>query len=341
MNSNYPQMTKAVRTGEIGVNMVAKIATDDFGWIFKRNPQEYDFGIDGQLEVVTDLGSVTGQIAAVQIKCGPSFFSEKNKWGFVYRGEKKHFNYLSAYPTIVLIVLCDPSTGECYWVKFDPESTVGTTKGWKITIPFENKLSESKGQILQLLPEMRDVLSEIEEYWKINELLVESSFNLFIFDRDEVEQYDSTRIRIFFDHLRSTKELAYSCMGTIEFSISGYDQDPRELFEIVEVVNFYKALNKVIPEILFFLRSKGKCYTLPVIAACVGNAVIQGKRATPGTQHKIVSETKPIAEYLHSLWPGMNEMTEWLGMSIDENKEMTCSVVRSAGLPVPADEDHA
>lgn len=337
MISNYPQMTKAARTGEIGVNMVAKIATDDFGWIFKRNPQEYDFGIDGQFEVVTNEGSVTGQIAAVQIKCGASFFSKKNKWGYVYRGENKHFNYLSAYPTVVLIVLCEPDSGECYWVVFDPTHTVGTSNGWKITVPFENKLNTSKIQILELLPEPCDVLSEIEEYWKINELLMESGFSLFIVDRVEVDQLDNTRIRSFFDRLRSTKELAYNCMGTIELSMSGYDDDPRELFEIKEVVEFYRQLNTAAPELLFFLRSKGKCYTLPVIAACVGNGVIEGERAVLGTQHKVVFETKPIADYLHSLWPGMNELTEWLGMSMEENKEMTYSAVRCMGLAVPPD----
>lgn len=334
-------MTKSARTGEIGVNMVARIASDDFGWIFKRNPQEYDFGIDGQLEVVTETGSVTGQIAAVQIKCGTSFFSEKNKWGYVYRGENKHFNYLSAYPAVVLIVLCEPNTGECYWVAFDPTHTVGTPNGWKITVPFENKLGTSKDKLLELLPEPRDVFSEIEEYWKINELLVESSYNLFIVDRYEVEQSDTTRIRAFFDHLRSTKELSYNCMGTIELSISGYDEDPRELFEINEVVKFYKKLNTAVPELLFFLRAKEKCHTLVAIAACIGNAVVEGKRAVPGAQHKLVFEAKPVVEYLRSLWPGMNELTEWLGMSMEENKEMTYSIIRCMGLQVPPDEDNA
>jgi hypothetical protein len=31
---------------------------------------------------------------ACQIKCGKSFFKESNRWGYVYRGETKHFNYL-------------------------------------------------------------------------------------------------------------------------------------------------------------------------------------------------------------------------------------------------------
>lgn len=54
-----------------------------------------------------------------------------------------------------------------------------------------------------------------------------------------------------------------------------------------------------------------------------------------------IFETKPIADYLHSLWPGMNELTEWLGMSMEENKEMTYSAVRCMGLEVPPDEDNA
>jgi hypothetical protein len=40
-------------------------------------------------------------------------------WGYVYRGETKHFNYLANYPLPVIIILCDPATKEAYWVRFD------------------------------------------------------------------------------------------------------------------------------------------------------------------------------------------------------------------------------
>ena len=78
MNDGYPSYTKSAQQGESGVNLIAQIVNDHFGWIFKRNHQEYDFGIDGQIEVITSTGAVTGQMVAVQIKYGTSFFKEKN-----------------------------------------------------------------------------------------------------------------------------------------------------------------------------------------------------------------------------------------------------------------------
>ena len=84
----FPQYTASAKQGDLGVSIVSRIVMENFGWLFKRNHQEHDFGIDGQIEVVTK-GSVTGQMLACQIKCGPSFFRDRNKWGYVYRGEGK------------------------------------------------------------------------------------------------------------------------------------------------------------------------------------------------------------------------------------------------------------
>lgn len=56
------------------------------------NHQKHDFGIDGQIELLTAEGAVTGQMLGVQIKCGKSFLTERNKWGLKYhptRGGRK------------------------------------------------------------------------------------------------------------------------------------------------------------------------------------------------------------------------------------------------------------
>ncbi len=113
MSSGFPQYMPAARKGDRGVRIVGRIVDEDLGWIFKRNHQEHDLGIDGQIEVVTD-GYATGQILAAQIKFGESFFKETNRWGYIYRGEKKHFNYLANYPVPVIIVICDPDTREAF-----------------------------------------------------------------------------------------------------------------------------------------------------------------------------------------------------------------------------------
>ncbi|WP_244576067.1 DUF4365 domain-containing protein, partial [Escherichia coli] len=108
MIDKFPKYQKEAQLGELGVNIVKSVINENFGWIFKRNHQEMDFGIDGFIEIVRDDGAVTGKMLAVQIKCGASFFSEENRWGYVYRGENKHFNYLSNCPIPVLVLLCKP-----------------------------------------------------------------------------------------------------------------------------------------------------------------------------------------------------------------------------------------
>ena len=140
----FPQYSNNAKLGDLGVGIISGIVSDSFGWLFKRNHQEHDFGIDGQIELVTEDGSVTGQMIAIQVKCGKSFFEESNKWGYIYRGERKHFNYLFNYPIPVIISICDPNSHECYWVQFRPEATELANSSWKITIPFENKLASAK-----------------------------------------------------------------------------------------------------------------------------------------------------------------------------------------------------
>ncbi|PZN69612.1 MAG: hypothetical protein DM484_29370 [Candidatus Methylumidiphilus alinenensis] len=136
MKQGYPTYSKAARTGNDGIDLVSRVVHEELGWLFKRNHQEHDFGIDAQVDLILDDGSVTGQIIAMQIKYGKSFFQEKNQWGYVYRGEQKHFNYLANYPTPVLIVICNPSSHVCYWVEFDPTETSRAGKNWNITIPY-------------------------------------------------------------------------------------------------------------------------------------------------------------------------------------------------------------
>lgn len=177
MSRNFPQLSQSAKTAEMGVSLVSRIVSDVFGWIFKRNHQEHDFGIDGQVELVTTDGAVTGQMFAVQIKCGKSYLSERNEWGFTYRGERKHLNHLANYPVPVILCLCDPESGDCYWVRFSLEETEGTEAGWTILVPTENLLSQSKPHIEALLWPVHEATSELEEYWKLNKILEGIRYN--------------------------------------------------------------------------------------------------------------------------------------------------------------------
>ena len=61
MKSGFPQFADSAKQGDLGISLVTRIVSDIFGWLFKKNHQEHDFGIDGQIEVVTNDGAITGQ----------------------------------------------------------------------------------------------------------------------------------------------------------------------------------------------------------------------------------------------------------------------------------------
>lgn len=327
--------------GELGVSIVSGVISDTFGWLFKRNHQEHDFGIDGQVELVTDAGTVTGQMLAIQIKCGKSFIAEKNKWGFIYRSETKHFNYLMNYPIPVIVCLCDPETSECFWVHFRPELTQATESGWKITVPFERKLGEDKDLLSALVNPVRDGIAELESYWKMNKMVAESSSVLYILDEQDVENQEVTTPRAFFDRMRSTKELAHECQGKVEIMFSGYDDDSRELFEIEEVRAYVAQLDRALPDLFFFVRTEQPTFTLMTFALCQTNVEwIQG-RSTKTVTKQVSFDTLPVAEFVERHCPALNELTEWLGMSIDEEKRLFFSVVKCLGLDPPSGEGGA
>ncbi len=328
----FPRYTKAAQQGERGVQVVSTIVFEKFGWIFKRNHQEYDFGIDGQIEVVTGEGNVTGQLIAVQVKCGGSFLKEKNNWGYIYRGEEKHFNYLANYPIPVIIILCDPDSKKCYWVKFRTEITRKSGSNWKLTVPFENDLDHSKKLLEELLPPLKNYQCALEEYWELNNLLVESPCIYLIIDKSDVKEMNIQRIRDFFDRLRVTKELALECHGKIAISFHGYDDDPRELFEIKEVRQYSKDLFNELPEFFFFIRTENPD-SLITFALCQTDVSWINGRSTPTITKKVECDTTKLIDFLMRGFAGLNDMTAWLSLSEEENTRISKAVTRCLGFP--------
>lgn len=111
---NYPNITSENLQERAGVYRVAQLLSLK-GIIF-RETSNTDVGIDGQIEWLSKSGQATGQILAVQIKSGISFFRNKEKedyWKFY--PNKKHLKYWEAFPIPVVILLHHPETDNVYY----------------------------------------------------------------------------------------------------------------------------------------------------------------------------------------------------------------------------------
>jgi hypothetical protein len=314
----FPQHTRSAKQGNAGVGIVSRIVEDEFGWLFRQNHQERDFGIDGQIDVVTESGPVTGQMLGCQIKCGSSFFRETDRWGFVYRGEIKHFNFLANYPLPVIVIICDPDSGEGYWARFGPTEAQIMEAGWKLTIPHENKLSSSKAALEGFLPPVADHLTRLREYWRINNLLLGFEIILFTVARGEVESADISRVEDFWRRLLRHKGLALHCQGKISFSFSGYDEDPRECFEIEDIRRYIALLDEAVPELFFFARAEEPAHTLKLFLFFLGGTGWEGERSTPGNPRKVIVDYDVLKPFFERHFLYLTYISEFLGLEVEE-----------------------
>jgi hypothetical protein len=124
-----------------GVHAVGLIFTRDFRWAFREQPKA-DLGIDAHAEVCRD-GEPTGSLLALQIKAGESYCKERTERGFVYRGSLRHLRYWLNHPLPVVLVIYNPSQRQAYWQGISGDLAEATHKGWKIMVPFQNRLDET------------------------------------------------------------------------------------------------------------------------------------------------------------------------------------------------------
>lgn len=194
-------------TGNKGEKILGDIIELDFGWLYRKQPLETDYGIDAHIEIV-DEGEATGQLIGVQVKTGPSWFKEEKDDGFVFRGDMEHYNYWTNHTLPVILVLCDYDKRECYWVEIKEENVqIISDESWKVVVPKKQKVGEnSKFELMKvadnkseyekkldmlivakpLLKELRygnKVILESEEW--INKLSGKGSLTIKVIDSEE------------------------------------------------------------------------------------------------------------------------------------------------------------
>jgi hypothetical protein len=120
------------------------------GWLF-REQSVHDHGIDAQVEIIKN-DVMTGDLIAIQIKSGNSFFKDETDDAYVFRTDKRHITYWCTYSIPVIIVLYNLDSDIFYWEHINDETAVNTGKGWKINIPKTKILTtESLEDIEQLV----------------------------------------------------------------------------------------------------------------------------------------------------------------------------------------------
>jgi hypothetical protein len=88
--------------------------------------------------------------------------------------------------------------------------------------------------------------------------------------RKEIERCSTKRALKWLHQLVSTRSIAWENRNSLALEVSGYDQDPRELYQIPEVCSFFKKLHKSWPYWFFFSTHLDQ--TLTVLECCIAGA---------------------------------------------------------------------
>jgi hypothetical protein len=149
-------------TGRAGIHAVGLAVTNGLGWIFREQPTS-DYGIDAHIEARDQQSEPSGRLIALQIKSGASYFEEKTKSGYVYRGDLKHLDYWKRHSLPVLVVLTDLKHGSTYWQVVSDEFIKRTSKHWKIEIPFAQHLNKAARKSLREIAEGSPAQRRVDE----------------------------------------------------------------------------------------------------------------------------------------------------------------------------------
>ncbi|MDD2468029.1 MAG: DUF4365 domain-containing protein [Desulfobulbus sp.] len=133
-------MNNKKKTDRLGVAKL-DLFFSNFGWLFREQPI-HDYGIDAQVEIVVN-NQPTGDLIAIQVKSGKSYFTETTDTDIIYRADNNHIDYWTAHCLPVIIVLYDPENDRLYWEHVSEKTYVSAGKSWKIAIP-KNKILDNE-----------------------------------------------------------------------------------------------------------------------------------------------------------------------------------------------------
>lgn len=142
---------------------------------------------------------------------------------------------------------------------------------------------------------------------------------IFVITRQQIEAED---LESSLEFLRSlvpsdNPQRIWSHKGRLSLVISGYDADPRELFEIPEVRRYLRSIDEHWPFWLFFLNQADE--SIKVVAACLAST----EEVAPGLAH---IDPAGLQRFMERAFSAVNFIFETCGFPESENEILSRGV---------------
>ena len=322
----FPQMSESQRIGELGTVIVEKIVRKDLGWIFRRVPQESDFGIDAYLDVVDNTGNVTGKSFAVQIKAGKSYRSTTTDYGFMYVGEFRHLNLFMNLPTPTLLIVCDEQAEIAWWQLFCADEIVPSELHWKLLIPYAQTLNSStKSKLETLAGDARDYVGELREKWAFRDKFRQAEIVILQVTQGEIKALLTERVVGYLNSISGSLESAMAYQGKITLAIDGYDHLEKELWEFDQVRKWMKKFERQFNYAFWFFSTEPKLAPLLSLMFCVCDSKVV-YRDHDVRRALTVTQPRKKMNFITRSFQGLNQFTDRMGIPLSENQRVSSNV---------------
>ncbi|HBS6108912.1 endonuclease NucS domain-containing protein [Klebsiella pneumoniae] len=171
---------------------------------------------------------------------------------------------------------------------------------------------------------MFDILNEISFYDQGDKFCTPIIDTHIIIERKQIENLDTSKLHDFFKYLTSSRSAMKYFQGKIDISINGYDADG-ELYNIVDVRKYLIKVSEEIRFLFFFINPNGFSQILRHFF--LAYAEVKSETITSEGNIKIELDTSNVGSFFEHQFSGLNELTDFCGMSIDENKAITDAVM--------------
>lgn len=135
-----------------------------------------------------------------------------------------------------------------------------------------------------------------------------------VISREEVASIDTSSTMKTLSRLLADRETVQRCRGRIQIAFYGFDDDPREVYEIPDVRRFCVELDKLFPYWFYFLSTDNE--TLKMIAFCL----VPVTKIAPGL---VKPSRLGLASFLASHFLAMNTLFENYRLEEEINIEIS------------------
>lgn len=316
----FPKYNVSNLKGRNGLNILTKIVENELGWILRPNHQENDFGIDAYIDIITN-GYITGKSIAIQIKSGESYLKELDNNYWKFNGDLKHLNYYLNQDFPVLIVLIDLKNEIAYWEVCTPEIISMDENKWTIPIPKEQQINQNlKGELLKHVSKEVDYISQLEEYWKTNKSISDSSRIYIIIDQKDIQKINYTPLINLISRICSNKLHLSKFKENIEIIIHGYEEDKRELFQIPEVKLWILNIFNNVPGLSYFLVNDEYGQFLKLF---LFSMVKSSMKPFNEEKFQAMFDSEELEPVFNILFSDLNDFTEAFNINIEINKDIS------------------